>query len=152
MDVVNGQDAHADFDHISVNILKNDKLKAHKFHYSYPEEEDIQPIEQTSHHLGPSSRYLCIVLCVFRYFNIYLHIWLTMLKVIINILILNAFMSTYLRILHVVFNRIAAMAQLWWDFMVTRMHNSVLIYSIKTFFIGKILPDEDACILFSKFE
>ena len=53
VDAANGQDAHADYNHISVNIIKN-KVK---LHYQYPEEEDTQPIDQSSQHAGISSRY-----------------------------------------------------------------------------------------------
>ncbi|XP_050306807.1 uncharacterized protein LOC126743654 isoform X2 [Anthonomus grandis grandis] len=55
VDSANGQEAHADYDHISINILKNDRLKGRKFHYAYPEEEDTHPIDHPNHHLGPSS-------------------------------------------------------------------------------------------------
>ncbi|XP_030753548.1 uncharacterized protein LOC115880481 [Sitophilus oryzae] len=53
-------DLHAGYDHINVNILKNDKSKSerHKVHYTYPEEEDAVQVVETSHQSGYSSNFI----------------------------------------------------------------------------------------------
>ncbi|KAF7268626.1 hypothetical protein GWI33_018275 [Rhynchophorus ferrugineus] len=58
VDTSNGQDVHAGYDYINVNILKNDKVKGHKVHYTYPEEEDTPLVDQSSHHSGYSSNFI----------------------------------------------------------------------------------------------
>lgn len=58
VDAVNGQEAHAGFDHISVSVLKNrEKTSSYNIHRQYPEDVDGAPLEPSVHHQKYPSRY-----------------------------------------------------------------------------------------------
>ncbi|KAJ8976046.1 hypothetical protein NQ317_014098, partial [Molorchus minor] len=51
VDAVNGQEAHAGIDHISVSVLKNrEKSASSNVHRQYPEEAESAPLEPSIHH------------------------------------------------------------------------------------------------------
>lgn len=61
VDAVNGQEAHAGFDHISVSVLKNrEKTSSYNIHRQYPEDVDGAPLEPSVHHQKYPSRYRLI--------------------------------------------------------------------------------------------
>lgn len=62
MDAVNGQEAHAGYDHISVSVLKNkDKTLSHNIHRVYPEEAESAPLEPSVYHQKYPSMYIYIM-------------------------------------------------------------------------------------------
>ncbi|KAJ8958926.1 hypothetical protein NQ318_019695 [Aromia moschata] len=51
VDAVNGQEAHAGIDHVSVSVLKNrEKQSSFNIHRQYPEEAENAPLEPSIHH------------------------------------------------------------------------------------------------------